>query len=358
MHVLRLSCEFQNEWHRRGGSAALNLLKRRQNVVAYLELPRLECETFQSDTIVNMDFLAYIIVRALLAGLNCLPLSLRISVVALMVRGVTFLMPRFRKIALRNLSLAFPEKSTSEVQALLRAHYVSLARLIVDFARLEELDEAWVRKHVSCPFLPRFEEIRRQSQGKGIVIATGHLGSFELLAHCVAMYGYPISFVVRLFQLPRLSAWWTGVRERKGNKVISREGAFKEIVKDLSLGRDVAVLFDQNVKRNHAVFVPWFGRKAATTKSVALAAIRVEAPVIAAAIVCRGIDTYEILAKEFNFSALYSDQALSIDAKVEAITGELSRCYEEFIRQSPAEWFWMHRRWKTAPTDGDENFYA
>ncbi|MBX7143922.1 MAG: hypothetical protein K1X79_05675 [Oligoflexia bacterium] len=329
----------------------------RQNDFVYLEMLRVECETFQGLCASAMDFLAYITVRALLSGLNCLPLALRITVVSTLVKVVSLIIPRFRKIGRRNFDLAFPNIPQSEREALLKSHYVSLARLIVDFARLPQLDAEWVQQHVACPFLPRFEELKRDYPGKGIVIATGHLGSFELLAHCVAMYGYPISFVVRLFNLPRLSAWWTGIREQWGNKVISRDGAFKEIVKDLSLGRDVAVLFDQNVKRNHAVFVPWFGRPAATTKSVALAAIRTEAPVIAAAIVNRGPDNYEILAKEFDFFALYADQAISIDKKVEIITTELSKCYEDFIRQSPAEWFWFHRRWKTAPTDEAEKFY-
>src|SRR5690606_20029609 len=105
------------------------------------------------------------------------------------------------------------------------------------------------------------------------MMATGHLGSFELLAHCVSMYGFPISFVVRPFKLERLNAWWSGIREAAGNRAIARSGAFKEILKELTSGRDVAVLFDQNVTRNHAVFVDWFGRPAATTRTVALAAL-------------------------------------------------------------------------------------
>ena len=305
-----------------------------------------------------MDYPLYVFVRLLIGALNVLPLKLRTVVLAQLIRGLTLPFPRVRETSRRNLKLAFPELTQKERDLLLQQSFTSLARLVVDFARLDSLDASWVNKHVSCPFLPRFREIKKQHPGKGIVIATGHLGSFELLAHCVAMYGHPISFVVRLFELKRINRWWTGIRERYGNRVISRDGAFKHIMADLQQGRDVGILFDQNVKRNHAVFVDWFGKNAATTKSVALAALRTEAPVVVAAVVCRGDDNYEILAEECDFAALYADASIDSEEKVRRITQEVSNRYVAFIRQSPGEWFWLHRRWKTAPEGQAEKFYA
>jgi KDO2-lipid IV(A) lauroyltransferase len=305
-----------------------------------------------------MDYPLYILVRGLIAALNFLPLPIRMKVMTQIVRLATLLLPKVRKTARRNLELAFPSYAPHERERLLSKSYQDLARLIVDFARLGELDAKWVAEHVSCPFLPRFREIKAENPGKGIVIATGHLGSFELLAHCVAMYGHPISFVVRLFELKRINEWWTAIRERYGNRVISREGAFKHIMSELQRGRDVGILFDQNVKRNHAVFVDWFGRPAATTKSVALAALRTEAPVVVAGVVYRGDGKYEILAEECNFKAIYADSSLSADEKVVRITQDVSNRYIQFIKESPSEWFWVHRRWKTTPEGVTEKFYV
>lgn len=304
-----------------------------------------------------IDLFVYIVVRSVIALLNALPLRVRIALVTATVRLVTAILPSFRKVSLRNLQLAFPDKDAAWHEDVLRRSRESLARVIVDFARLGELNSKWVRSNVDCKFLPRFEEMKKQYAGKGVMIATGHLGSFELLAHCVAMYGYPISFVVRPFKLPRFNAWWTGIREAAGNRAIMRKGAFKDVVRDLSSGRDVAILFDQNVTRNHAVFVDWFGRPAATTKTVALAALRTEAPVIVASMGYLGADHYVINARECDFRALYADAALSSDDKVLKITEELSKCYVDMIRAHPDEWFWMHKRWKTAAHEGDENFY-
>lgn len=304
-----------------------------------------------------LDLLVYILVRGLIGGLNLLPLALRIRFVTLIVRLVTACIPSFRRVSLRNLEIAFPESTESWRRSTLRESYSSLARVIVDFARLHELDADWVYEHVDCEFLPRFKEMKTQNPGKGIMIATGHLGSFELLAHCVAMYGYPISFIVRPFKLKRLNEWWTGIREATGNRAISRSGAFKEVMKDLASGRDVAVLFDQNVTRKHAVFVDWFGKTAATTRTVALAALRTEAPVIVASIGYLGNDRYRITSVERDFSALYARQDLSSDEKVLQMTQDLSKAYEEMIRKHPAEWFWMHKRWKTRPSEGEKSLY-
>jgi len=304
-----------------------------------------------------MDLFVLILVRALTGLLAALPRVWAVRVLTALVRLVALLFPKHARIARRNLCLAFPELTEAERERILRESYVSLARLLVDFSRLPKLDTAWVNAHIECPFLPRFREIKATHPGKGVVIATGHLGSFELLAHSVAMYGNPIDFVVRNFKLPRVDRWWTGIRERQGNRVISRKGAFRDVMRSLQSGRDVALLFDQNVTRNHAVFVPWFGVPAATTRSVALAALRTEAPVIVASIHHLGEDRYRTEAIECDFTPLYRDETISPDEKIERMTARMAAAYESMIRAHPGEWFWMHRRWKTRPEGEHENLY-
>ena len=120
---------------------------------------------------------------------------------------------------------------------------------------------------------------------------------------------------------------------------------------------DVAVLFDQNVTRNHAVFVPWFGVPAATTRAVALSALRTEAPVVVAGVGYLGNDRYEVMAEECDFAELYRREDLSSDQKIEIMTADMSARYVGMIRRFPGEWFWMHRRWKTRPEGEAENIY-
>lgn len=305
-----------------------------------------------------VDLLAYIVVRGLIALLNLLPVEARVRLISLIIRTIVRALPAYRRVSMQNLALVFPERGQEYWDLVYRQSFDSLARVFVDFARLEHLDKPWVDEHIECPFFPRFEELKRNNPGKGLVIATGHLGSFELLAHFVATRGYPISFIVRNFKLPRLDRWWTGVRERNGNKVIGRKGAVKEVLKNLNEGIDAALLFDQNLTRNHALFVPWFGKLAATTMTVGLAAVRTEAVVLVSSIRYLGQDRYRVEAVEVPCEDIYQNPSLSYDEKMVRVTDRATRVFEKMILQHPEGWFWMHRRWKTVPEGEQENFYT
>lgn len=249
---------------------------------------------------------------------------------------------------------AYPERDVAWRTDLLARSYASLGRVLVDFARLPALDAAWVESHIEFPARARFDELMRTSKRKGLLIATGHLGSFELLAHCAPLHGHPMSFVVRNSKLPRVDRWWRAMREANGNHVISRKGAFREVVQKLESGQNVGVLFDQNVRARHAVFVEWFGQQAATTKTVALAALRTECHVAVAGVRYLGDERYVIEFEDFSFESLYRDEAITADEKVYRITAALVKSYQKMIERSPHEWFWMHRRWRTRPESDSE----
>jgi KDO2-lipid IV(A) lauroyltransferase len=155
-----------------------------------------------------------------------------------------------------------------------------------------------------------------------------------------------------------MDMWWTGLREARGNRIIDRTGAFREIVRSISLGTSVAVLFDQNVKSNHAVFVDWFGKSAATTRAFALAAIKTRAPVFVASIRYCENDHYRVEAVECDFAEIYRDESIDDAGKVQRITQIISDHYSSMIRDFPEGWFWIHRRWKTRPQGDHERIYA
>lgn len=303
-----------------------------------------------------IEIIALAFLRGTCALVAALPVEVSVRFFEVLLRFVVPLSSKYRNVALKNLQIAFPGKSDEERQEVFRKSFSHLARVFVDFCRLPRLGPDWVLRHVECSLLDRYKQIKQENPERGIVLATGHLGSFELLAHCMPMFGHPISFVVRNFKMKRLDYWWTKAREAYGNKVLSRRGAFALATKELSSGRDVAILFDQNVTIKHAVFVDWFGIKAATSKLPAIAALRGESPVIVASIEYVGSDRYRINAVECDFSALYKSQDFSSDEKIEKITACISQEYEKMIRAQPEAWFWLHRRFRTRPL-GEDRIY-
>lgn len=298
--------------------------------------------------------LGYIAIRAAFALLACLPHRVRLVLFGVLWRAAFCVVPRLRRTAEANLAIAFPERDAAWRAALIRKNAVEMGRLLADTIRLASLDASWVREHVAIPALTRYGEV---AATRGVLIATGHLGSFELLGHAIGLWGYPLAAVARRFKSPRLDRWWTGLREARGNRIIDRTGAFKEMVRTISGGTSVAVLIDQNVKINHAVFVDWFGKPAATTRAFALAAMKTKAPVFVAAMIYSGDDQYRVEAVECDFSSLYTDAELSDEEKVLRITRTISEHYCQMIRQFPEGWFWIHRRWKTRPEGESERVY-
>lgn len=294
--------------------------------------------------------------RALAFVLNVFPFRFRLAIFTTVFHLLDRFSKRFRSVSRQNLQLVYPEQDEEFRETLCRRNHQEMARLIVDFFRIPLLQKDWVVEHIRCSYLPRLEELQKE-KGSGCLIATGHLGSFELMGHAIAALGHPISLVVRPFKQKWLNRWWNTIRKEQGNKIIFRSGAFREVVRRLEDGEDVALLIDQNVRRKHAVFVDWFGMPAATTKALALAALKTKAPVLVAAMIHVEGDHYDIRVTECDFSDVYASEELSRDEKVFEITAQVSAEYQKYIRDFPEGWFWVHRRWKTRPKGESENWY-
>jgi KDO2-lipid IV(A) lauroyltransferase len=304
-----------------------------------------------------VDIFVTAVVRLLFWSLRIIPYRFAVSFVAMIIRGVVALIPRYRKIALKNISIVFPEYDLQERERLFQAHIKELGRLLVDFARGPYLTKKWLTDHVDFTEAYRLSDARPYGTRPSAIVVTGHLGSFELLAIAMGRVHRPVAFVARDFKLPRFNDWWRSQRELCGNISIGRNGAVKGVTETLQSEFDVALLFDQNVKRNHAVFVPFCGEIAATTKTPAVAALRAGAPIVAVGIEYRGNQRYAILAEEVKTADVYADETLSLERKVELLSERANEVFGRMIKRFPAGWFWMHRRWKTRPNPDDPLMY-
>lgn len=181
--------------------------------------------------------------------------------------------------------------------------------------------------------------------GKGLCIVTGHLGNWELGAVAMASAGIPLSVVARPLDNPRLDAMLTGIRRAGGSEVIQKRNALRAVREVLARGRAVAILIDQDA-REHGVFVDFFGRPASTIPSIAAIALRAGSPLVVAAMRREPGHRRHVLS----FDPVDVPPPTG-DAKEDArrLTAVLTAGLEARIRKAPAQWFWMHRRWKTRP---------
>ena len=266
-----------------------------------------------------------------------LPERLR-RAIAVLVGAATWTLRIRRKVALDNLALAFPEKTPAERRRIARAAYGNLAMAALDFVTSDLLpDNAWsgaVQVDDWCGL------DALALAGKPVLVASAHLGSWELFAEAMSRRGVHLSAVVR-----PLSGRWNALgvenRRKSGVELILQRGALKEMYAALRRGRTVVQLVDQSSPRRHPTLVPFFGHLATTSPALSVVAVRT------------GVPTYVVVAvrSEGKLRMEVSGpvplpEGLHGSAAVLAHATEISRRIEGFIRRYPEQWLWLHRRWK------------
>ena len=250
-----------------------------------------------------------------------------------------------RRVALDNLRLAFPQMSEAERRDLARRNYRHLGRCAADFLRSPNLSDEelfalvdpgdWDEK--VAPFL---------QEKKGFVVATAHFGNFELFGVYAARRGAPLTILTRELRGAG-NARWVGTRALAGVKEIHR--GMDALCDSVTGGDCLALLIDQNMLPKRAVFAPFFGQLAATTPAPAVVASRTGAPVVIALMPLTPDGRYRVrIEGPFVFTRSSDD----LQKDVLAFTAMLNERFERFVREQPEQWFWVHRRWKTRPEDG------
>lgn len=182
------------------------------------------------------------------------------------------------------------------------------------------------------------------AEGRGVIAVSGHIGNWELLPQVVARAGFPISGIARPLYDPRLTRLAHRMRTQSGMKMIWRGDAAvsKDMLRVFRNREILALLIDQDTKVQGA-FVPFFGRPAHTPTAAAALALRFEAPIIVAW--CHRVA--EGFALHFERHRFTSSGDHERD--VTELTAQLTARLEHAIRAAPAQWVWLHRRWKRQP---------
>jgi KDO2-lipid IV(A) lauroyltransferase len=247
--------------------------------------------------------------------------------------------PRFRKTALRNLELAFPGRPSEERARIADGVFRSIGRIIYAFARMPRINASNVHEGIRYEGLENYLEAKRQ--GRGVLVATGHLGNWELSAFTHAIMTEPMNVVVRPLDNPRLDAFVEARRQLTGNKIIGKRDAPRAILRALRNNEAVGILVDQNTSLQEGAFVNFFGVPASTGTAFVRFAARTGAVVIPGfALWSEGEQRYVL-----NF---YKPVPMTGDFVED--TQRLHSRLEEIIREHPDQWLWIHRRWKTRPS--------
>jgi len=249
-----------------------------------------------------------------------------------------------RSIARRNLELAFANLAIEQRSAILRETYRNFGRMAAEWVHFPELGRTNIEHYVSYAGREHWDDAIERSQGRGILVLTGHFGNFELLSVAHSIYGNRIAIVQRPNRNPVLDYAVAARRRRFGNLTVPRKGAAREVMRLLRENWMVAIPLDLDTR--HGAFVDFFGTPAATNPALARIAMATAAPVLPAFMVRQGeTSRHQITILPVIDVAISRNRGDSIHEYTQAFTSVI----ESMIRRYPDHWNWIHRRWKTRP---------
>jgi KDO2-lipid IV(A) lauroyltransferase len=183
--------------------------------------------------------------------------------------------------------------------------------------------------------------------GKGVLVATAHLGNWELSAYTHAWMTEPMHVMVRPLDNPLIDELVERRRAGSGNQLIYKKDAARSVLKALRSNAAVGILIDQNASPAEGVFVKFFGMEACANAAFVKFAYHSEAKVIP------GFAFWEEAKQRYTLR-FYPEIPMSGDLAQD--TQRIHTFLEGVIRQYPDQWMWIHRRWKTRPA-GYARFY-
>lgn len=295
--------------------------------------------------------LEYALAWLLIRGISILPRPVARAAGIGLGQLVYLLHGKLRRVGMRNLQLAFPNKSAHERRRILRGEFTSLGRQLAEVCLFPRYTRENVTKIVVYDGFENFE--RAEARGKGVIYLTAHLGGWELSAFSHSIQGHPLHVVMRGMDNPFLDRFITHLRTMHGNRAVDKDNFVRGLLSAMKAGETVGILMDTNMTPPQGVFVDFFGIPACTASGLARIALRTDAAVVPG---------FTIWDRELRKYRLRFDPALALirtgdeEADIVANTALFTKVIEQYVRRYPDQWLWVHRRWKTRPA-GEKSLY-
>ena len=285
-----------------------------------------------------MNYLVYLIYCAVSGAMALLPLPVVFLIGRFLGGFAYYVIPRYRRLVLANLGIAFgTEKTPAELRGIARRHFATLGANLLSSFKLATMSTEAITARVQIENMEAFH--RAAEPGHGAIPVLGHLGNWELLAQLAPHYppGRAFGTIYQPLGNPHIDAHVRKSRARLGLVPFDRRKGFGEPIKFLRNGGVMSVLVDQHAG-DGGMWTPFFGRLASTSPLAATLSLRTGAPLLPMAVYTVGCARWRMVVSE-PLPADITDPDL--------LTAEINLALEKEIRVSPADWFWVHNRWKT-----------
>lgn len=248
-----------------------------------------------------------------------------------------------RRLAMANLELAFPRMTPTARRRVCRASFQHLGLMLVELCAVLTRPPERILPGITLVGLENLKDAMA-TRGRALIL-TAHLGNWELLALAHRLTGIPTTVVMRPLDATWLDALTERLRQSSGIELVDKRNALRPVLRALNRGRMVALLLDQNASRREGIFVPFFGRPASTSKSLAVLAVRTRTPVVPVFIYRQRLGEHRIVIHPSFEVGTDGDS----EGAIARLTQRCAAAIEAAVKECPDQWLWIHNRWRTRP---------
>lgn len=245
---------------------------------------------------------------------------------------------RHHRVALRNLELAFPERDQAWRRATARDCFRHFGATLFDTLSGQRFDAVELCRRLTLEGWEHWHTAK--DAGRGVLVMGAHLGNWEAVSPALALYAGDLHILGRPADNPWLDREVRRVRERFGNRTISKHGAARPMLRALHSHHNVALLIDQRVRAEEGVRVPFFGRDAATSPVLARLSLRTGAPVVPVFGFPEARGGWRVKLHPPIWPTGSGEEAV-LD-----LTASYLGAVEREVRERPEQWLWLHDRWR------------
>lgn len=294
-----------------------------------------------------MDTLLYYFALLFVKALQSLPLRW-VARIGRIGGGIAYSIDkRHRKVALQNLTDALgKEKSPSEIEAIAKENFKRLGENYCSAIKTSAMPMEKLRPHLEARGGEVLAEAHRANPKQKWVVAIGHFGNFELYARFSEfMPGVQMATTYRGLRQPSLNRLMQDLRNQSGCLYFERRSEGSALRTEMAKDKGIIVGFltDQHAG-NGGYWGPFFGRECSTTTAPAVFALRYECPLYTGFVFRTGLASWRL-----ELGDKIETHENGVQRSSEAITEDINRSFELAIRKDPANWFWVHKRWKPRP---------
>ena len=294
-----------------------------------------------------MDTLLYWFARVVIALIQVLPLTLVARIGRAGGAAAFWLDARHRRVALRNLQMCFGgEKSPAEICAIAKENFRRIGENYASAIKTAAMTPDQMRRHFVFTDAEKILPHEANAGPQSRIVAIGHFGNFELYARFGQFVPvFKCATTYRALNQPALDRLLKSLRERSGCRFFERRSEGRALRACMSdTGLLLGLLADQSEGRG-GLRLPFLGHDCMTSAAPAIFALRYNCPLHTGICYRVGLARWEIEAGDE-----IPTRENGAPRSTEAIMRDVNRAFEVAVRRDPANWFWVHRRWKGCET--------